>query len=84
MQRRLLETMDPASPYDGTGQKVKDRLDELARRRADLVNLRDPAGWDGYLLRKLSEPDLITYFERLSNSNEVEARRWAVTRQSGD
>jgi len=84
MQRRLLETMDPASAYDGTGQTVKDRLDELARRRADIVTLRDPAGWGGYLLRKLSEPDLISYFERLSNSSEVEARRWAVTRQGGD
>jgi len=84
MQRRLLETMDPASPYDGTGQTVKDRLDELARRRADIVTLRDPAGWGGYLLRKLSEPDLISYFERLSKSSEVEARRWAVTRQGGN
>jgi hypothetical protein len=84
VQRRLLETMDPASAYDGTGQTVKDRLEELALRRTDIVKLRDPSGWGGYLLRKLSEPDLITYFERLSNSSEVEARRWAVTRQSGD
>jgi len=84
MQRRLLETMDPAGPYDGTGQTVQDRLSELAVRRAEITKLSDPAGWGGYLLRKLSQPDLITYFERLNNSCEVDARRWAATRQGGN
>jgi hypothetical protein len=29
----------------------------------------------------LAEQDLISYFERVNNSSEVEARRWAATRQ---
>jgi uncharacterized protein with von Willebrand factor type A (vWA) domain len=81
MQRRLLETMDQASPSESAGQTVKERLDELARRRAEIKQFSDPDAWGGYLLKTLSEQDLITFFERVHNFGEVEARRWAASRQ---
>ena len=82
LQRRLLETLDPASPYDGTGQTVKDRLNELAHRAAEINKLSDPSGWGGQLLKGLSEEDLISYFERVKKAGETEARRWALSRQT--
>ena len=80
IQRRLLETMAPSSSYDSTGQTVRDRLDELALRRAEIKKFSDPDSWDGQLLKTLPEQDLISYFERVRNSSEIEARRWAVSR----
>lgn len=82
IQRRLLETMDPGSSYDSTGQNVKDRLTQLARRVAEIKEFSDPPAWDGYLLKSMSEEDLLSYFQRLKSSGEVEARRWAATRQT--
>ena len=82
IQRRLLETISPAGADEAANSAVKERLDEIARRRADIKDLSDPAGWGNYLLKTLSEQDLLIYFDRVGKYGEVEARRWAAQRQS--
>lgn len=75
MQKRLLQTMDPG---DTSGA---DRLADLERRRNEILLSQDPPGWDGYLLKHLSEQNVIGYFDRLRTAGELEARRWAVAQQ---
>ena len=81
IERNLLNTLDPASPYNSDGQTVKNRLDELARRRQ---TIKDIAGGDNVLetLRVLPEQDQLAFFDRMKASGELEALRWARNRQT--
>lgn len=81
IERNLLNTLDPASPYNSDGQTVKNRLDELARRRQ---TIKDIAGGDNVLetLRVLPEQDQLAFFDRMKTSGELEALRWAKNRQT--
>jgi hypothetical protein len=89
IERQILERMDPANPYDTAGHTVQDRLNELAQRREDIRELQgavDPDGrWDSLagVLQSLSEPDLISFFDRIKVSGEMEALRWARNRLGG-
>ena len=77
IERQILEQMDPASPYDASAS-VQDRLDALARQRQTLKDMgADSVGF----MSGMSEPDLITYFDRLKVSGELEAIRWAINRR---
>ena len=86
IERQILEQMDPGSPYDTAGRTVQDRLTELAQRREDIRELQgavDPDGrWDSLagVLQSLSEQDLISFFDRIKVSGEMEALRWARAR----
>lgn len=70
IQRLILEGMDPAAPYDSAGHTVKDRLAEVTQQRESIKFLNDP---ETSLLPQLSEPDLISFFDRLKVSGEREA-----------
>jgi hypothetical protein len=79
IERQILAALDPASPYDGSGRSVKDRLSELSQQREDRGKLVK-SGQN--LLSKLSESDLIGYYDRLKASGELEAMRWVMSRQT--
>ena len=89
IERQILERMDPAGPYDNAGATVKDRLDELARRRELFKELQGPVDANGRwssateVIAGLSEPDRIRYLDRIKVSGEVEALRWARSRLGG-
>jgi hypothetical protein len=89
IERQILERMDPGSPYDTAGLTVQDRLNALAQRREEIRELQgavDPDGhWDSLtgVLQSLSEPDLISFFDRIKVSGEFEALRWARSRLGG-
>jgi hypothetical protein len=77
IERQILGTLDPASPYDAAGHSVRDRLDELLRER----EVRKALIQQGErLLRTLPEPALINYYDRMRTSGELEAMRWVVDR----
>jgi len=77
IERQILGTLDPASPYDAAGHSVRDRLDELLRER----EVRKALIQQGErLLRTLPEPALINYYNRMRTSGELEAMRWVVDR----
>jgi tetratricopeptide (TPR) repeat protein len=86
IERQLLERMDPASPYDNAGQTVKDRLEELARRREMYKEFQGPVDDSGRwssatdVMESLSEQDRISFFDRIKVSGEIEALRWARNR----
>jgi hypothetical protein len=86
IERQILEAMNPASPYDNAGHTVKDRLDELAQRSDEIKRLGEPAtgmlgGERQDVLLSLSEQDLISFFDRMKVSGELEALRWAKNKQ---
>jgi hypothetical protein len=89
IERQILERMDPTNSYDTAGRTVQDRLNELAQRREDIRELQgavDPDGrWDSLtgVLQSLSEQDLISFFDRIKVTGELEALRWARTRLGG-
>ena len=60
IERSILTTMDPASPYNSDGQTVKGRLDELLQRRE---TIKEISGGDNTLetLRALPEPDQLAF-----------------------
>jgi len=90
IERQVLESIDPASPYDNAGQTVKDRLDELNQHDEKIKRLREfgePAPGDARgqrqdvlvtLSESLSDRDLISFFDRVKVSGEWEALRWAL------
>jgi len=75
IERQILGTLDPASPYDAAGHSVRDRLDELLRER-EAIKLLFQRG--ERLLRTLPEPELIGYYDRMRTSGELAAMRWLV------
>ena len=88
IERQILERMDPASPYDNAGQTVKDRLEELARRRETYQESQGPVDGSGRwssateVMESLSEQGRISFFDRIKVSGELEALRWARNRLS--
>jgi tetratricopeptide (TPR) repeat protein len=86
IERQILERMDPAGPYDGAGTTVKDRLEELARRREMYKEFQGPVDDSGRwssatdVMESLSEQERISFFDRIKVSGEIEALRWARNR----
>ena len=79
IERKFLAAMDPASPYDSSGTTVKGQLDELARKRETIKEVIGDGGI--WVNQALSEQDQIGFFERMKASGELEALRWARSRQ---
>ena len=79
IERQALEAMNPASPYGGTAQTVQERLGELVRRRETIKEVaRDGSS---VVLEQLSEQDQLGFFERMKDSGELAALRWARNKQ---
>jgi hypothetical protein len=80
IERKFLAAMDPSDPYDSSGITVQDRVNELARKRETIKDV----GGDGgiWVHQTLSEQDQIGFFDRMKVSGELEALRWARTRQT--
>jgi tetratricopeptide (TPR) repeat protein len=89
IERQILERMDPANPYDNAGTTVKDRLEELARRREMYREFQGPVDDSGRwssasdVMEALSEQDRISFFDRVKILGEIEALRWARNRLGG-
>ena len=79
IERKFLASMDPASSCDSSGITVKDRINELARKRETIKAV----GGDGgiWVNQALSEQDQVGFFERMKVSGELEALRWARSKQ---
>jgi hypothetical protein len=92
IERQVLDSMDPARLHDNAGHTVKDRLDELDQRGEIIKRLGDfgepPPGGAGAerqdvlvtLSERLSERDLISFFDRVKVSGEWEALSWALNK----
>jgi len=78
IERQILVTLDPTSPYDAAGHSVQDRLGELSRQRQEIKALLQQGE---PLLRDLPAPEWIGYYDRMRTSGELEAMRWVVNRQ---
>jgi RNA polymerase sigma factor (sigma-70 family) len=88
IESHLLQSIDPARPYDSAGRSVKDRLDELAQCREEIKRLGEPSTWLGgerrdvlvALSERMPPQDLISFFDRVKVSGEMEALRWALNK----
>ena len=78
IQREILGSLAPASPYGNTGHTVSEELAALTQRKADLreLNIQVDA-----ILPTLSETDAIYYFDREKSFGSIEAMKWLVNRQ---
>ena len=77
VERIALNAMDPSSPYGSDGQTVQDRLNQLARKNAEMKELNaqlEP------LLPNLSDQDWISYKDRWRVFGEESAIRWVVNK----
>jgi RNA polymerase sigma factor (sigma-70 family) len=75
VERAALSVMDPASSLAGTGQLVRDRLDQLARQMEtiqELTRQADP------LWKTLSDEDWTGFHAQMDASGEEAAVRWLV------
>jgi hypothetical protein len=81
-------SLTPFRLYDNAGHTVQDRLNELTRRREDIKRLGGPSTWLGgerrdvlvALSEKMPPQDLITFFDRIKSSGEMDALRWALNK----
>jgi hypothetical protein len=80
IERKMLAGMDPAGPCDSSGVTVEDRLNELARQREIITEVGGDVGY--WVPQVLSEKDQISFFDRMRASGELEALRWARSRQA--
>jgi hypothetical protein len=70
-----LKQMDPNSSYGGSGQTVKERLDEVAQRNARLTDFAHQL--DG-IYTSISTPDWISYHDRWQTFGEENAMMWLL------
>jgi len=77
IQRDALAAMDPNSPLGTPGQTVQDRLNQLDKSREDLRSLaRQRVG----LLENMSDPDVVSYWDRWRTFGYEPAIRWAISK----
>ncbi len=75
MEKQLLSSMDPTSPYGDPGQTVKDRLDQLQQTREAIKGLGKQSE---ALLPRMTEQDLASFFDRIKVTGEQSAIQWAI------
>ena len=83
IEGQFLALLDPAAPSDSTGQTAKARLEELGRRRTEILGFYDPANLAirtrrEKLLLSLSESNLVEFFNQVKTVGELAALRWAA------
>lgn len=76
IERMVLGSMNPNTPYGATGQTVKNQLDALADRHKStkaLVAETEP------ILTTMSDQELGHFYDRLKMYGETDALRWVLT-----
>jgi cell division protein FtsL len=76
-ERIALSAMDPSSPYDGSGQTVQDRVDQLTQQRVMFKGLTQQTD---AIFQTMSEQDWISYHTRSTAFGEEAALRWLVNK----
>src|SRR5881394_1147183 len=76
VQRMVLNAMEPNSPYGETGQSVQNQIDALVQRKE---GVRILAQQTGTVLPKMSDQDLISYFDRMKTFGEQATLQWAAS-----
>lgn len=74
VERTVLAAFDPAAPYGGSGQTVKDRLEQVNQRRDALKAIGNNSD---ALMPLMTEQDLSAFIDRLKTVGEESALRWA-------
>ena len=77
VERDALATMDPNSPLGTSGQTVQDRLNELDNTRQDLKGL---AQQETGLFQKMSDADVVSYWDRWRTFGYEATMRWAISK----
>jgi hypothetical protein len=77
IERMALNTMDPNSPYGGTGQTVQDQLNQIIQQKAAIAELMQQAE---PLLPTMSDQDVLNYENRRRAFGEVAAAQWLVNK----
>ena len=77
LQRIVLNSLDPSSVYGDSGQTVQSQMDALSQRREAIRVLTRQVG---KTLPAMSEPDLISYFDRMKIFGEQAAIQWAASK----
>jgi hypothetical protein len=75
IEKMMLGAMAPSNPYLDTGLTVQNRLDALNQYRASLKQM---GGQTEALLPKMSDADLVHFYDRLRMFGEPAATRWAM------
>jgi hypothetical protein len=75
IERKALEAMDSASVIGDTGQTVQSRLDAIAQRRKDIKAM---ASQEETILPTLTEPDILSFLDRIKLQGEDAAMQWLV------
>jgi hypothetical protein len=75
VERLALGAMDPTSPYGDSGQTVQDQIDQAINRRQTIRAMVDQFQ---AIEPQISEPDLISYFDRRMTSGEQAAEQWVI------
>lgn len=77
VERMVLSTMDPTSPYGSNGQTVQDRLNQIIQNRAAINGVVEQAQ---PLLPMMSDQDILIYENRRMAFGEVAALQWVVSK----
>jgi hypothetical protein len=77
VEHDALATMDPNSPLGTPGQTVQDRLNELDKTKQDLKGL---AQQETGLFQKMSDADVVSYWDRWRTFGYEATMRWAVSK----
>ena len=74
IQRAVLLSMDPNSPYGSTGQTVQNQYDAVVQQQVTLGRFVGDS--EDNLLPTLSDQELVNFFNRVKLFGEAEAARW--------
>jgi hypothetical protein len=77
IQQHVLRSMDPAASFGDAGQTVQEQIDQLTERRAVI---RSTAQQFDQLVPRMSERDLVSYFDRLKLFGDEAALRWVKSK----
>ncbi|HWY75662.1 MAG TPA: hypothetical protein VN281_08590, partial [Verrucomicrobiae bacterium] len=70
-----LGAMDPTSAYGDSGQTVQDQIDQAVGRRQAIRAMVDQFQ---AIEPEISEPDMVSYFDRRMTSGEMAAEQWVI------
>jgi hypothetical protein len=75
VERLALGAMDPTSAYGDSGQTVQDQIDQAVGRRQAIRAMVDQFQ---AIEPEISEPDMVSYFDRRMSSGELAAEQWVI------
>jgi hypothetical protein len=77
IERDALAAMDSNSTLGSTGQTVQQRLDQLNQTRQ---TLKDLGQQEGSLFSRMSEQDVVSYWDRWRVFGSAATLKWAVAK----